>query len=102
MAGFSERNLGYMVRFAKKYQVLDMGDSILQQAVAKLAQPDLLLNIPWGHHALLIEKVKDQPTRFWYMEQTLEQGWSDNLKSSLPSIEDIENELAKETKSKDV
>jgi len=32
--------------------------------------------IPWFHHVILIEKLKDLPTRFWYIEQTIEQGWS--------------------------
>jgi predicted nuclease of restriction endonuclease-like (RecB) superfamily len=67
--GFSERNLGYMLRFAKEY-------SILQQAVAKLPSPDLLLSIPWGHHIVLMEKVKDLSTRHWYMQQIIENHWS--------------------------
>ena len=36
----------------------------------------LVAQIPWGHHILLMEKVKDLPTRLWYMQQTIEQGWS--------------------------
>lgn len=35
--------------------------------------------IPWAHHILLMEKVKDQETRFWYMSQTLKNGWSKNI-----------------------
>ena len=94
--GFSERNIGYMIRFFREYKDL----SILQQAVAKLpgasakvetlspietkigasAQHEnlqqLVAKIPWGHNVLLMEKVKDLPTRFWYMHQTIEQGWS--------------------------
>ncbi len=42
----------------------------LQQLVAK---------IPWGHHILLTEKIKDLPVRLWYMRQTIEQGWSRNV-----------------------
>lgn len=41
--------------------------SIVQQVVA------LLL---WGHNILLIEKIKELPTRLWYARQALEQGWS--------------------------
>ena len=79
MSGFSERNLGYMVRFAKAYQnteTQEIGDSILQQPTAKLNRRDLVLSIPWMHHAVLMEKIKNQPIRFWYMEQILQQGWS--------------------------
>ncbi|MFZ4525801.1 MAG: DUF1016 N-terminal domain-containing protein [Chlorobium sp.] len=69
--GFSERNIGYMIRFAREY-----GTSILQQPVAKLPEQALLAGIPWGHHCLLIEKIKDVPVRFWYMEQTATNGWN--------------------------
>jgi len=41
--------------------------TILPQAVAKLPEQALLSGIPWGHHCLLIEKIKDVPVRFWYM-----------------------------------
>ncbi len=81
LKGFSERNLGYMVRFAQEYSE----NSILQQAVAKLHVkvnetntnlPQLVANLPWGHNILLMEKVKDREIRFWYMQQTIENGWS--------------------------
>ena len=32
--------------------------------------------LSWGHHILLIQKIKDLPTRMWYARQTIEQGWS--------------------------
>ena len=77
--GFSERNIGYMIRFAREY-----GDPvILQQAVAKLPVNEhsvivqrLVAQIPWGHNILLMERVKDLSSRFWYMEQTIQNGWS--------------------------
>ena len=95
--GFSERNIGYMIRLAREY-----GDpAILQQAVAKLQPPEnkdvlkvpqavgqlpvnehsvivqrLVAQIPWGHNILLMERVKDLSSRFWYMEQTIQNGWS--------------------------
>ena len=96
--GFSERNIGYMIRFAREYGA----SPILQQPVAKLdeasgrtekvPQPaaqiaeavdpailqQLVAKIPWGHNILLMEKVKDLQTRRWYIEQTIEQGWSRN------------------------
>lgn len=95
--GFSERNIGYMIRLAREYG----GPAILQQAVAKLQQPEnkdvlkvpqavgqlpineysvivqrLVSQIPWGHNILLMERVKDLSSRFWYMEQTVQNGWS--------------------------
>lgn len=35
--------------------------------------------IPWAHHVILMQKVKDLPIRRWYMEQTLAHGWSRNV-----------------------
>jgi predicted nuclease of restriction endonuclease-like (RecB) superfamily len=74
--GFSERNLGYMLRFAKEY-------SILQQPVAKLNYKNLLLAIPWGHNILLMEKIKEKKKRFWYIEHIIAGGWSRAVLSSM-------------------
>ncbi len=57
------------------------------QAVAKSRESgatsdrreSLLWAIPWAHHVILIEKVKDHSLRRWYMEQTLVNGWSRNV-----------------------
>jgi predicted nuclease of restriction endonuclease-like (RecB) superfamily len=43
---------------------------ILQQVVAKL---------PWGHHTVLLDKVKDHATRKWYLKAAVEYGWSRNI-----------------------
>lgn len=69
LKGYSERNLGYMLRFANEYP----DKSILQQLVAKL---------PWGHNILLMEKVKDIDTRIWYIHQCIENQWSRETLSS--------------------
>lgn len=41
----------------------------------------LLWSVPWAHHVLLMEQVKDLATRRWYMQQTLANGWSRNVLS---------------------
>lgn len=61
--GFSARNLKYMRAFADAYRDRE----IVQQAVAQ---------IPWGHNRVLLDKVKDHTQRLWYIQQTLEHGWS--------------------------
>lgn len=61
--GFSARNLKYMRAFAEAYP--DRG--IVQQAAAQ---------IPWFHNCVLLDKVKDPNQRIWYIQQTLENGWS--------------------------
>ena len=89
LKGFSERNMGLMLAFARAYPE---PSEISQQPVAKIAatakvqQPvakspedaSLLWQLPWGHYALLIAKVKSMDARIWYMHQTLAQGWSRN------------------------
>lgn len=116
--GFSERNIGYMIRFAREYgspsnlqqpaailprpvaklgkiSVYDSGEAILQQPAAKLQStdsesveivpqaaaqlplpPHILFGLPWFHHVILIQKLKELPTRYWYAKQALEQGWT--------------------------
>jgi predicted nuclease of restriction endonuclease-like (RecB) superfamily len=63
MRGLSARNLGYMKSFAQTYP----DEAILQRSVAKL---------PWRHNIALMEKVKDENERLWYIEQTIENGWT--------------------------
>lgn len=99
--GFSERNLKRMIAFYREYSSLptDVPQAAAQlpsggnehtekvpQPVAQLTPRNLSANlqqlvakIPWGHHILLIEKIKDLSARLWYMHQTIEQGWSRNV-----------------------
>ncbi|MBI5364666.1 MAG: DUF1016 family protein [Planctomycetes bacterium] len=49
------------------------------QAPLARTHDSLLWLVPWAHHVTLMEKVKDLPTRRWYMEQTLANGWSRNV-----------------------
>ncbi len=64
--GFSKQNLSYMRQFASEY----LSDEIIQQAVGK---------IPWGHNIEVFTKLKDRDTRFWYIQKTIENGWSRNI-----------------------
>jgi predicted nuclease of restriction endonuclease-like (RecB) superfamily len=64
--GFSPRNLRYMRALAEAWP----DSQILQQVVAKL---------PWGHHTVLLDKVKDHATRKWYLKAAVEYGWSRNI-----------------------
>ena len=89
--GFSESNINRMLKFYRTYPnpglilpqpVAKLPEkSKLPQAVAKLAAPNdsILWSIPWGHHALLIDKLDDLPVRVWYMAETLANGWSRNV-----------------------
>ena len=50
------------------------------------ANQQLITKIGWAHHIILIQKIKDLPIRYWYMQQILEQGWSrDTLVAQIKS-----------------
>lgn len=91
LKGFSTRNLDRMVAFARAYpQPADYSPQLVAklptpdpkaalapQPVAKSeAAPSLLWQLPWGHHAVLLQSVKDADLRRWYMAQAVAQGWS--------------------------
>ncbi len=105
--GFSERNLKRMVAFFREYSATGL---IVPQPAAQLmtgtkvprlaAQTDTgttvaskdgirpilqqaATKLPWFHHVILMEKVKDLPTRYWYMLATVEQGWSRDVLTAM-------------------
>jgi predicted nuclease of restriction endonuclease-like (RecB) superfamily len=55
---------------------------ILQQPVAELGsqkyvvENNTIFSIPWGHHTLILDKVKIKTAAIWYIEQTIENNWS--------------------------
>ncbi len=103
--GFSERNLKYMIRFAREYDA----KSIMQRSVAPLPAPGQtnpeqpesepnskvppsvallddgtmlpilqrsVAKLPWGTNITLMEKIEHLPTRLWYACQAIKQGWT--------------------------
>ena len=64
--GYSVRNLKYMAKFAAAYPDFEF----VQQVVAQ---------IPWGHNVVLMDKISDDTVRKWYIEQSIEHGWSRNV-----------------------
>ena len=64
--GYSVRNLKYMAKFAETYP----DEEFVQQVAAQ---------IPWGQNIVLLDKVTDDSIRRWYIEKTLENGWSRNV-----------------------
>jgi predicted nuclease of restriction endonuclease-like (RecB) superfamily len=104
--GFSERNIKRMLAFYRFYPdaALDAAPDtapdaeLVPQPVAQARLPEpcpggavdlplagvefpagLLLAVPWGHHAVLMEKLKDATVREWYMRAAVENGWSRDL-----------------------
>ena len=55
-----------MAKFAAIYPDFEF----VQQVVAQ---------IPWGHNVVLMDKISDDTVRKWYIEQSIEHGWSRNV-----------------------
>ncbi|KAB7727033.1 DUF1016 family protein [Rudanella paleaurantiibacter] len=68
MQGLSHRNIKYMRQFAAAYPDFTIG----QRPVAQL---------PWSHHLILLEKIKQPETRLFYMAKASEHGWSRDVLS---------------------
>ena len=85
--GFSERNIKQMLAFYREYAQLSFVQQPAAQIEVKQKMPqaaalftaELILALPWTHHAVLMAKVKDHATRSWYMQAALEHGWSRNI-----------------------
>ena len=72
--GFSERNIKFMVQLYKEY---DADVAIGKQPVSQLENvKQVVSQLPWGHNILLMQRIKDMDVRIWYMEQTVQNGWS--------------------------
>jgi len=101
--GFSARNLRLMIQFFDEYPAFG---PIWQRAVAKLSDYPIggkkgpspvsqlsaesddaqiwqraVAQLTWAHNVILIQKVKDLPTRLWYARQAFEHGWSRDVLS---------------------
>ncbi len=104
--GLSERNIRRMIQFYKEYPglfliwprpVAKLDDTaappeIRPRPVAEFEPSDstqsaqgseetqigqqVVAQLPWAHNIILIQKLKDLPTRFWYARQAIAQGWS--------------------------
>jgi predicted nuclease of restriction endonuclease-like (RecB) superfamily len=64
MSGFSRTNLFYM---RQVYLAWFEADDTVQQLVGQ---------IPWSHHLVLITKLQDLAARSFYLAQAVEHGWS--------------------------
>lgn len=74
ISGFSRRNIYRMKAFFESYVKVP-------QAVAQIF--DLpVFSIPWGHNAVILEKLKNPEERLWYAQKAIENLWSRNVLES--------------------
>ena len=64
--GYSVRNLKYMAKFAQTYPDLEFVQTVSAQ-------------IPWSHNVAILDKVKNQEERIWYIQKATENGWSHSV-----------------------
>ncbi len=64
--GYSVRNLKYMAKFAATYR----DEEFVQKVSAQ---------IPWSHNVAILDKVKDEKQREWYIRKASENGWSHSV-----------------------
>lgn len=64
--GYSVRNLKYMAKFAAEYPDREFVQTVSAQ-------------IPWSHNCAILDKVKEHDKRIWYINKTIENGWSHNV-----------------------
>lgn len=72
MKGFSYRNLRYIRQW---YEFYCNQFTIWQQPVAKISK-DIFFSVPWGHHLYIISQCKDINKAVFYLNKTVEHGWS--------------------------
>lgn len=88
--GFSPSNIWRMRAFYLAWSPEVLAQAVrespgalnLAQAVRDLDpqnRPQVVVEIPWGHNLILIEKLKAPAERLWYARQTIEHGWSRNI-----------------------
>ena len=66
MKGFSRTNLLYMRSFAESCP----DEEFVQQLAGQ---------IPWFHNCVILDKIKDAKQREFYIQKTIENGWSRNV-----------------------
>lgn len=78
MTGISTRNLKYMRSFADAYPEFVQA-SLAQVGPSNAIVQAPLAQLPWYHHITLLDKVKNQEQRLFYIEQAVKNNWSRNV-----------------------
>jgi len=91
ISGFSKRNLELIRQWSLFYA--DAFESITKQNASQLDTPnseiakqavsqtgvfdfEVFIGVPWGHHIMIIQKIKNTKEAFFYVMKTIENQWS--------------------------
>jgi predicted nuclease of restriction endonuclease-like (RecB) superfamily len=70
IGGFSRSNIFRMQAFFSAYE------KVAQAARQLETLP--IFSIPWFHNVVILQKIKNTEERLWYVQRTIEDGWSRN------------------------
>ena len=88
LSGFSRENLYYMKRFYVAYNqpITIMEQLVPQLQTEKMEQPvpqiteektrQFFSQIPWGHHVVILKKIKKLNEAIFYIRETITNNWS--------------------------
>ncbi len=87
MSGFSKRNLELIRQwtlfyfsntnhFVSQLQETTFTNAKQLASQLQLSNNEIFFSIPWGHHILIIQKIKELQGACFYIEKTLENNWS--------------------------
>lgn len=85
ISGFSRSNLFNIRKFYIFYainsvQLLDgLKESNNNDSIQQPVGLENILQIPWGHHIIIIEKTKTKEEAFFYIEETIKNNWSKRI-----------------------
>lgn len=79
MGGFSRTNLNYCRKFFEFYTQTDISGLIISPEVIG---EQLVRQIPWGHHLLILKKIKSQNEAIFYIQETILNNWSRSVLSA--------------------
>lgn len=81
MQGFSVRNIKYMRTFAEAYPQFSIVQAPLAQIENAAKKSKFLIvqqpaaQLPWTHHQVILDKVKNINERLFYISKAIENGW---------------------------
>jgi predicted nuclease of restriction endonuclease-like (RecB) superfamily len=80
MGGFSRTNLNYCRLFYEFYsQNIENTHLIGSSKTPLVIGEQLVRQIPWGHHLVILKRTKSQPEAIFYIQETIANNWSRSI-----------------------
>jgi predicted nuclease of restriction endonuclease-like (RecB) superfamily len=88
MGGFSKTNLIYCRKFFQTYsQIIDNSELttlnetslVIGEQVVHLFDEQLVRQIPWGHHLIILKRTKSYQEAVFYIQETIVNNWSRSI-----------------------